>query len=439
MAEAETRPKVRVEATVESPVLRRLEVVVEAESVRRAWDRAYRDLARQVRVRGFRPGKAPRSVLESLYGASMAEQLEHALVSDTLEQALEQAGLEPVAEPTIEAGPPVAGAPFRYTARVEVRPPIELPDLSGLRGRRPRVEVSEADVGRELEALQQRQALLLEEPEGTPAARGHVLTVDFAGRVDGKPFEGGSGRDVEVELGAGHFLPGFEDGLEGARAGEDRELRLRLPEDHPSPALAGREAVFAVHVHAVRRRELPALDDELAKDLGEDFESLGDLRARIRQDLTRLRERAARAELQRSLLESLVSQTRFDVPAGLVERQLQQQLHSARHRLEGSLPEATLEGQLARWKEEWRGRAEQSVRERLLIGEVARSRGIAPTPDQVEAHVREMAEQQGVEPGALRKAYGRESLERLARSELVDQLVLEFLASQAKVEETSDS
>ncbi len=439
MADEAHKPAIRVTTTAESPVLHRLEVVVEAASVRRAYERAYRDLARQVRVRGFRPGKAPRSVLESLYGGSVAEQLEQALVGDTLADALEQAGLEPVAEPAIEASHPAIDSDFHYTARIEVRPPIALPDLAGLRGRRPRVEVSDADVQRELEALQRRQALLLEEPEGTEAAAGHVLSVDFAGRVDGKPFEGGSGRDVEVELGSGHFLPGFEDGLLGARAGEDRELRLRLPEDHASPALAGREAVFAAHVHAVRRRELPALDDELAKDLGEEFEGLEDLRARIRQDLVRLRERAARAELQRSLLESLVSQTEFEVPAGLVERQLQQQLHSARHRLEGSVPEASLEAQLARWKEEWRGRAERSVRERLLIGEVARARAIDPAPDQVEARIREMAGQQGVDPGALRKAYGEDSLERLAWGELVDEQVLEFLASQAKVDETSDS
>jgi trigger factor len=266
-----------------------------------------------------------------------------------------------------------------------------------------------------------------------------VLSVDFVGRVGGKPFEGGSGRDVEVEIGSGHFLPGFEDGLVGARAGEDRELRLTLPEDHPKPELAGREAAFAVHVHAVRRRELPAIDDELAKDLGEEFEGLDALRERIRRDLARLRERASRAALHRSLLDSLLAQTEFEAPAGLVERQLQQQLHAARHRLEGSIPEASLEAQLGRWKEEWRGRAERSVRETLVIAEVARSRGIEPGPEEVQARIRAMAEQQGVEPAALRKAYGGESLERLARSELVEEQALEFLAAQAKVEETSDS
>jgi len=244
-------PEIRIETTEEGPVARRLEVAVAPARVRQAFDRAYRELARSARVRGFRPGRAPRSVLERLYGHSVAEQIEQKLVAETLPEALEQAGIEAVAEPAIDAAHPSEDREFRYTARVEVRPAIEVPDTNGLPARRPRVEVAPEEVESELDALRQRNAPVVEEPEGTRAARGHVLVIDFAGEVEERAFEGGNGKAVEVELGAGRFLPDFEAQLEGAVAGEDRELRVRFPEDYARAQLAGKEALFRVHVSEV--------------------------------------------------------------------------------------------------------------------------------------------------------------------------------------------
>jgi trigger factor len=430
--------EITVAAHEESSVVRRLEVAVAAPDVRRAYDRAYRDLGRSARIRGFRPGKAPRSVLERLYGASVVEQVEQQLVAATLADALARAGLEPIAEPEVDATPPSEGQEFRYAARVEVKPAIELPDTTGLPARRPRVEVTDADVDAELEALRERNAPLVEEPEGTRAARGHVLTIDFAGTVDGKPFEGGSGKGVEAELGAGRFLADFEAQLEGALAGEDREVRVRFPDDYGSEALAGKEAAFAVHVVAVKRRALPALDDEFAKDLG-DFESLAALRERIRSDLHAVRERASRAELRRSLVDALIDRTSFEVPPGLLSRELHRQLHAARHRLEGHVPAPALEEQLARWQDEWRPRAERDVREALLLEAAARAEGVEIGKEAVEARIDAMAKERGVSTARLRQAFDKDALEYSVRLELRDEQVLARLAERAKVEETTHS
>jgi trigger factor len=430
--------EIQVSSTRESATRHVLEVQVDAARVARAFERAYRELSRQVRVRGFRPGKAPRSVLERLYGASIAEQIEQTLVGETLADAVEQAGLEPVAEPSVESETPSAGQGFRYTARIEVKPEIELPDLAGLPARRPRVEVAEEDVERELEALRQRHAVLLEEPEGTRIAEGHVASVDFVGRVDGETFEGGSGQGVDVEVGAGRFLPDFERQLVGAASGEDREVRVAFPEDYGNEQLAGKEALFAVHVAAVRRREVPALDDEFAKDLGE-FETLDALRARIRSDLLEAREQSARAVLHRTLLESLLERSSFEVPAGMVERRLESELRSAHDRLAGQVDHDTLHEQMGRWREEWRERSERQVRESLLLEAVARAEGLSASPEDVEARVSEMAERQGVSPARLRQAFGGEALERALEAQLVDEKALEFLAARAKVEETADT
>jgi trigger factor len=438
MSATSESPEVHVDASEEGPVARRLEVVVAAGRVRRAFDRAYRELARSARVRGFRPGKAPRSVLERLYGPSVAEQIESTLVAETLPDALERAGIEPVAEPAIESAHPSEDREFRYTARVEVKPAINLPDTAGLPARRPRVEVGLEEVEGELEELRQRHAPLVEEPEGTRAARGHVLVIDFAGEVDGRAFEGGSGKAVEVELGAGRFLPDFESQLEGAAAGEDRELRVSFPADYANAQLAGKQAVFRVHVAELKRRAVPELDDEFAKDLG-DFESLAALRERIRSDLLAMRERASRAELRRSLVDALIERTPFEVPPAMRERELARQLHAARHRLEGQVPEPALDQQLARWREEWRPRAERDVREALLLEAVAAAEGIAVEPAEIEARIEQMARERGTSPVRLRKAFAEGVLEQAVRVELRDERALARLAERAKVEETAHS
>jgi len=429
---------ISVSSSSETPTRHSVEVQVAASRVAKAFDRAYRELAKQVRVRGFRPGKTPRSVLERIYGASIAEQLEQTLVAETLEDAVQQVGLEPVAEPSIEAGAPSIGEDFRYTARIEVKPEIELPDLSGLPATRPQVAVSDEDVEKELDALRERHAKLLEEPDGTQIAEGHVANVDFVGRVDGEPFEGGSGQAVDVEIGAGRFLPDFESQLVGASDGDDVEIRVDFPDDYGNGELAGKQALFAVHVASVKRREVPVLDDEFAKDLGE-FASLDELGARIRSDLAESRERESESVLHRTLLDSLIERSSFDVPPGMVERRLEGELRQAHERLEGQVDHDTLHEQLGRWREEWRERAERQVRESLLLEAVAKAEGLQASPLDVEARIGEMAERQGVSTDRLRQAYGGEAFERALEAQLVDEKALEFLVARAKVEETADT
>jgi trigger factor len=300
------------------------------------------------------------------------------------------------------------------------------------------VAVGEPDVERELEALRQRQAALIEEAPETAAATGHTLTIDFVGRIDGKPFAGGSGQGVELELGSQRFLPGFEEQLAGARAGEDREVRVRFPDDYGTRELAGREAAFAVHVAAIRHRVVPALDDELAKDLGE-FDSLEALRTRVRADLEAGAERAAKAELHSTLMDALIARTGFELPPGMVTRQLERLLQNAARRLAGAVPDAQLEAQIGRWKEEWRPRAEREVREMLLLEAIARARGIQAEASEIDERIAQLAREQRVDPARLRRAWGEEGLERAMRTQVVDEKVLDFLASTAKVDDSSGS
>jgi trigger factor len=433
----EPDPLIDVQATETGPVQRRLEVVVAAKRVTRAFERAYRDLQQRVRVRGFRPGKAPRPVLERLYASVLAEQIERDLVAETLPEAVARSGIEPVAEPSVDADPARDGEAFRYRASLEVKPRIALPELSGLPARTLPVEVSEADVLRELEGLRERHAPIVEEPEGTETARGHFVVVDFEGRLDGQPFEGGTRKEVTVEVGSDRFLPGFEEQLLGARAGEDRTIRTTFPADWGNAALAGRAAEFQVHVLAVKRRQLPELDDEFAKDVGEEFTCLADLRARIRADLGAARERQARAALRHSLLSALIERTRFEVPPGLVERALQRRLAIAHRELEPAIPHEALHAQLSRWEEEWRPLAERDVREALLLEAVAEERGLVVETAELDLRLAELAKQQGTDLRRLRQSYEERGLLDALRSQMRDEKALDFLGAAAKVETTT--
>lgn len=436
MAESAAPSDIQVDTREEGAVVRTLEVVVEARRVGQAFDRAYRELARRAQIPGFRRGKIPRSVLEKRFGPEVADDLERQLVAETLPDAVELAEVVPVTEPSIDAEPPEPGSPFRYRARIEVRPEIGLPELAGLPAERPPVGVTDEDVEKELEGLRERHARLVEEAEDVPAAAGHTLRIDFVGRIDGEPFEGGSGQDVEIELGSGRMVPGFEEQLEGARAGSDVEVRVTFPDTYHEAKLRGREAVFAVHVASVQRRELPSLDDEFAKDLG-DFEDLASLRGRVHDDLFEARRREAEGAVRRSLMDALVERTDFEVPAGLVERQIQQQAASLHRQFQGQLPEEILHAQIDRMREEGREAAERRVREQLLLHAVVAQEKIEASDDEVDVRLSEFAQARGLEVDALRRAARQQGFFESVRSELVEEKALDFLVSGANVAESA--
>jgi trigger factor len=437
MTESKTaKSSIRVETIDKTAILQTLEIEIEAPRVRKAFERAYRDLAKQVRVKGFRPGKAPRSVLERLYGASVAEQLEHTLVADTLADAIEISGITPISEPAISAGKPVPDASFKYTASIEVSPEIALPDLTGLPAIRPEVFVADTDVDERLEQLRIAHAPLIEEPEGTVVAPEHTVRLDFVGRIDGEPFEGGSGEGVALEIGSGRFIPGFEDQLIGAQAGESRDVRVTFPDDYADTGVSGKDAVFDVRIVDIRQRRAPELDDEFAKDVGE-FDSLADLRKRIRSDLENARERESKETFRTSVMGALLERMEFAVPPGMVERQLQNQLAAAHRRMEGQLDHDAIHAQLDRWREEWRPRAERDVREMLTLQAIAERESILVEDDEVQARIAQLVGGRPTSDARLRELREDEQLIEALRLQLREEKVLDFLGAQAKIEENS--
>ncbi len=423
---------VRVEKNVISPVVSELSIEVSGGRVDAAYGRVLQELRKGARVKGFRPGKVPTHVIKQLYGPQLGEEVERVLVNQTLPEAVEQAEIVPVVEPQIEAEPPVAGQEFRYKARIEMKPSIELPDLASVSGVRPAVTVGEEEVLLELEQLRERQAAWIEEPEATIAAQGHQLTIDFTGTIDGVAFEGGSAEGVELELGSGRMIPGFEDELVGAKSGETRPLHVTFPAPYGNAALAGKAAVFATKVSAIKRRELPALDDDFAKDLG-DFETLDEVKRKLQESLESQRRSASDRALERSLLDDLVTRTSFEVPPTLVARQLENQVQQLEQQLRGRLSESDLRMRVAQLREEGWDEAKRRVQEALLLESVATRATLVASEEEIHARLDEMAQSQGFDAKLMHDLAKAQGWHAAIAAEIVDRKALAHLAEHARI------
>ncbi|MAG29403.1 MAG: trigger factor [Deltaproteobacteria bacterium] len=440
MAEVDSGSKdIQIEANEISPVVRELSVEVVAARVDAAYAGAIKELRKGARVKGFRPGKVPVHVIKQMYGASLGEEIERVLVRETLSDAVELAGLQPVVEPQIEAEPPVEGKSFRYKARIEVKPEIQLPELEAISGKRPIVAVGEDEILTELESLRERQIDWVEESEDVLAENGHQVTVDFVGTVEDVAFEGGTAEGVDLELGSGRMIPGFEEQLLGAVSGEQRNLEVTFPESYGNEELAGKDARFAATVTAIKRKELPELDDDFAKDLGEEFESLDDVREKIREMLRSQRQHASDAALHKSLLDDLVTRTSFEVPPTLVERQLESQVRQFEQQMQGRVPEDDLRARLAQMHEEGWDEARRRVQEALLLERVAAQAELEASQEEIDARLDEMATSQGVEPKMMHEMAVAQGWHHAVAAEVVDRKALERLVECAQISEVDAS
>jgi trigger factor len=372
----------------------RVEAEIPAGEVERRLAVAARSLARNLRVPGFRAGKAPPPVVIKRIGreAVLNEAVQESL-NGWYRAAIDDAHVVPVGEPDLDLGElPGEGQPLKFSIEIGVRPKATLGDYKALEVGKRDPSVPDAMVEQELERLQERAAKL--ETVDRAAQRGDYVVMDFAGSVDGTPFAGGEGRDQMVELGSGRLVPGFEEQLEGAAGGEERTVTITFPEDYQASELAGREAQFAVTVREVKAKQLPPLDDELAAEAG--FDTLDELREDIRSRLGEAEASRIEAEFREAALDSAVKAAQVDVPDTLVEARARElwdsMLHSLAHqgisreaylRISGRSEEETIE--------QAKPDAEQALRREAVLAAVAETEALEPTEDEMLEAVAEAA------------------------------------------------
>jgi trigger factor len=413
-----------------SPVLVELSVEVGADRVSTEVEKAFKSVAKTARIKGFRPGKAPRSVLSHVFGARVAADVAQRLVDETYQQAVSLKNVLPVSQPAVEQQKLESGKPFNYKARVEVLPQIESVSYEGLEAQRPSLAVSEEEVTKELDALRRANSTLELPKESRPAKATDVVTIDFEVVVDGEVVQGAGAKDFQVELGSGQLIESIDQALVGKKVGDKAEAAVDMPAGHPHPGLRGKASTFRIDLKDLKERVLPVADDEFAKDLGE-FESLDALKADIKKQLETRKKDEADNVLAERLVNELVKANPIPVPPSLVQQQMRmtEQEILARARSQG--------GQVGGLGAELRQRVQEDsevkVRAGLLMAEIAKKEGIQIGNEQIEEGLKELAEQTGKNVAKLRAEYAEPRRREMLIGMILENKVLDIIESKAKI------
>ncbi|WP_456278083.1 trigger factor [Bacillus sp. AK128] len=373
-----------------------LTVEVDAETVNKGLDAAFKKVVTKVNVPGFRKGKIPRGMFESRFGVeSLYQDALDILLPDAYENAVKEAGIDPVDRPEIDIEQIEKGQNLIFTAKVTVKPEVQLGDYKGLEVEAVDSNVTDEDVEQELKQLQERQAELVVKEEGT-VEDGDTAVIDFEGFVDGVAFEGGKGENYSLAIGSGSFIPGFEEQLIGLEAGGEKDVEVTFPEEYHSEELAGKPATFKVKVHEIKAKELPALDDEFAKDVDEEVETLEALKAKTKERLETSKKQEAENTVRNALVDQATANATIDLPQAMVKaeqdrmiREFEQRLQSQGMNLElyfqfSGTDEAALREQMAE-------DAESRVRMNLTLEAIAKAEDIQVSEEELNEELENMA------------------------------------------------
>jgi len=385
-----------------------LTIEVEAAEFGKAIDRAAKNIAARVNVPGFRKGKAPRNILERHVGKDYLLQEAFDIASrNTFADALKEESLEPVTQPEIDAVTMEEGKDLVYKATFTQRPEVQLGEYKGLKVDKEEVSVSDDDVAHELHHMQEHHAKMVDAAEGDAVVDGDFITLDFKGYVNDEAFEGGEGKDYPLQIGSGSFIPGFEEQLVGVKVGEQKDVNVKFPEEYHAENLAGKDAKFDCTVRSIKHRELPELNDELAKKVSS-FDTLDALKEDIKKNLIETREKKAENDRRTAAIEKATENTKVDIPEVMVDNRVNHMIDELRLRVEqqGLSFEQYLQfsgTDISKIKEEYRDVAAKNVKMDLMLEEVAKEEDIKVEASDLDAEVAMMAAAYGASPKDVAK------------------------------------
>lgn len=407
-------------------------VEIPAERVEHEYEHVLAELKHQARVPGFRPGKVPETVILRMYSDYIQSHAKQHLINESLPELLEKEDLFPVSEPVIDTDEVSRGKPFTYTARFEVKPAVEAIDYKDLDLKKEKEEVTDERVNEHIEHLREQQAQLQGLPEDHAADLGDTLMVTYEGKLGDTPA-GQTEQESPIELGSGRNLPGLDEQLKGLKAGEEKHVRYTLPDDMENEDLAGKKVDLTFHVKSVRRKELPELDDEFAKDLG--YEGLDDLKTKIREQMERSAEEQARQKLADQALEKLLEKNEFEVPPSMIDSQAAQLVDQARQRLAmQGLPMNLNADRRDELKQGMREEATRIIRRHLILESIARQENVEVSDADIDAEIEKMAENYGQPADKIRAVYEQQGLLPQLRIQLQQQRALDFVLDKANID-----
>ncbi|EPY14685.1 MULTISPECIES: trigger factor [Paenibacillus] len=372
-----------------------LEVEVNEDRVAEGLDLAFKKVSKRVNVPGFRKGRVPRPIFEAKYGVeSLYQDAIDIILGEVYTQAVKETNIQPVDQPEIEVEQFAKGKTFKFKAKVTVKPEVKLGDYKGLEVEAKEAEVTEEELDAELKRLQERHAELVIVDEET-AQKGDSVVMDFEGFVDGEAFEGGKGERYTLELGSNTFIPGFEDQLIGLGTGDFKDVEVTFPEHYHAENLAGKPATFKVKVHEIKRKQLPQLDDEFAKDVSE-FETLDEYKADLTKQLKERKGRELEAAREAELVEKASANAEVEIPRAMIETEIQHMVKDLdnRLRMQGMNMDMflTLSGQtIADLREQMQQEADKRVKNNLVLEQIAKEENITISEEELQEELDKMA------------------------------------------------
>lgn len=402
-----------------------------------AKDKAFKKTGKNITVPGFRKGKAPRKMIEKLYGEGVFfEEAFNIIYPDAMEMAVEKSGIKPVGRADVDLGDPAEEGGLTIIAKVPVEPEVELGEYKGIEVEKETVKVLQADVKAELNRMAQRNART--ETVERKAKKNDTVDIDFEGFVDGVPFEGGKAEHHELTLGSGAFIPGFEDQLIGCKAGDEKDVVVTFPEEYHAKELAGKEATFKCKVHKVEETILPEIDDEFAKDVSDTCETLDDLKKEITERLKAERQEAADNAFEEKVLDAVIDGMKADIPAAMIDSQVDTIVQDFGYRLQmqgmGLEQYLKMTGtEMGAFRAMFKDQAERQVKTRLALQKVVELEGITVSDKELEEEYAKMAEQYKMEVDKVKAIVSKEALE----GDLKISNALEFIKKNAKVKKAA--
>ena len=405
----------------------KLELTVEASKFEEAINKVYFKSAKYISIPGFRKGKAPMKIVEKYYGEEIFfEDAFNDIAPEVLEEAVKENNIEVVSRPDIDVKQIGKGQDLIFTAVFQTKPEAELGKYKGIEIKKIEYNVTDKDIEHELSHMQEHNARMIS-IEDRPVEKGDIAVIDFEGFVDGVAFEGGKAENHELEIGSNTFIPGFEDQIIGMKIEEEKDINVKFPDEYFSKDLAGKDATFKVKVNEIKKKELPKLDDEFAKDVSE-FDTLEELKKSIKDRIEKENKEKEKYETEDAVIKAVCENVKVDIPSGMIETETENMLKDIETRLsyQGLKLEQYLQ-MLGKTKEdmqkEYEPQAIESIKSRLMLEAVIKAEKIEATDDEIEAKMKEMA-----------KNYGRENDEEFMKNENVANYIKEGIKSEKAVE-----
>jgi trigger factor len=416
-----------------SGVKKKVFIEIPEERVTREINSIFGDLKNKAKIKGFRPGKVPREILERYFKDYVKGEALQKLIQDTMPKAFEDSHLHPVSTPVIDPQELEIGKPFQYSAIVETKPDFKLEGYFGLKIEGKKEEVKEEEVEERLKGLQNLYASLKTIPEPRPIQNGDFVILDYEATLDGRPLEEGKAVDFTVEVGSGRFIPAFEEKLAGSKPEEEKEIEIAFPEDYGYKKWAGKTVSFHVKIKEIKEKILPSLDDEFAKDLGS-YSSLEELKAQLRQDLEKEKKSNLERQLKDQLVDQLIQAHPFELPESLVEEQAKSLVSDTKTRLASQgVAFESLGVTEEKLKEDYRETSRKQVRTFLILEKVSEQEGIAVSDEEVEERLKEISTRTRQKLDAVKRYYDKNGLIPEVKAGIVNNKTLDLLLEKAEI------